>query len=159
VLLNNLQGSKIKAFYPTLHATIPSFLTLQQHHHSLEYIMDTWNLFDDIDIKGIIPLIVIGAINEGHRANARNKGSKSGADYLRELLNCGNEKRIYNVLRMKPDTFKQLCRWMRINGHLKDSREALIEQQVAMFLWTINFNSSNYTTAERWGLTTEPISR
>jgi hypothetical protein len=59
-------------------------------------------------------------------------GALSGADYLGELLNCDNTKQIYGVLRMKKETFTQLCQRFRT-----DSRETKIEQQLAQFLWII----------------------
>ena len=124
--------------------------------------MDSWDLFEDIDITNIAPLIALGAVQEARRSNApRGAGSalSSGADYLRELLNCGNDKRIYSVLRMKKDTFQRLCLWMRKNNYLRDSREVLIDQQVAIFLWVINYSASLPATAERFGLTLEPIHR
>jgi hypothetical protein len=58
----------------------------------------------------------------------------SGADYLRDLLDWGNHKRIYSVLRMQKETFMSFCSWFRKGGFLKDSRTVGVEQQVAMFI-------------------------
>jgi hypothetical protein len=128
--------------------------------------MDAGDLFESIDIHQIIPLIALGAVQGAREAREWSNtsirikdGALSGADYLRELLNCGNTKRIYGVLRMKKETFTQLCQWFRKNGHLTDSREIKIEQQVAQFLWIINYSASIDATAERFRVSTEPVSR
>jgi hypothetical protein len=66
--------------------------------------MDDADIFGDIDMMDILPLIAIAAA-QGSRnlSNAPTRsieGVMSGADFLRELLNYGNKKRIYGVLRM-----------------------------------------------------------
>jgi hypothetical protein len=66
--------------------------------------MDAFDLFGDIDITDIILIIILGAVQE-----AVSKVSRStrppGADYLDELLDCENEKRIYSALQIKEETF------------------------------------------------------
>jgi hypothetical protein len=124
--------------------------------------MDNWDLFDKIDIEDMSMLIALGITD--HKQGLKQPRGESatlftGGDYLRDLLNCGNDKRIYSVLRMKKDTFKALCLFIRKGGHLKDSREVLIEQQVFIFLWIIIYGASHDSTGERFGLTREPISR
>jgi len=125
--------------------------------------MDNANLFAGIDLIELIPLVVIGAVESAPKQSnvpvASALGALSGSDFLRELLNCGNDKRIYRVLRMKKETFRKLCIWFRQKGHLQDSRFIRVEQQVAQFLWIINFNMSIEATAERFRLTNEPVSR
>jgi hypothetical protein len=82
-------------------------------------------------------IIVLGAVGEARDLREELGTSEpilSEADYLRDLLNCGNYKRIYSVLRMRKDTFDKLCLWMRRGGYLKDSKKVMIKQQVAMFL-------------------------
>jgi hypothetical protein len=118
--------------------------------------MDT---FEDIDILDIVPIIVLGAVDTAKATEIPRSTGLPGGDYLRELLNCGNEKRIYEVLRMKRDTFSELYLWLRKKSNLKDSRHILIEEQVAMFLWTINYSASMRVVAERFQHSTEPVSR
>jgi hypothetical protein len=64
--------------------------------------MDNWDLFEAIDIEDISGLIVLGVAVKAQ--DSKKLGSSelilSGADYLRDLLNCDNNKRIYLVLRM-----------------------------------------------------------
>ena len=125
--------------------------------------MDDANSFADIDMIEVLPLIVIGVVQEApNRTNAPIRsggGTLSGADFLHKLLDCGNEKRIYGVLRMRTGTFKELCSWFRRRKLLSDSRNVAIEQQVAQFLWVINYNASISATAERFRISVEPTSR
>jgi hypothetical protein len=105
----------------------------------------------DFDVSDIIPIIAFGAVEEelerGKSRLLRSTGVKGG-DYMRELLNCGNDQRIYEVLRMQKGTFLSLCTALR--KHLKDSYHIKIEEQVGMFLWTINYSTSNGVVAERF---------
>jgi hypothetical protein len=80
---------------------------------------------------------VLGAVDKAQESREQLGSSKpilSRADYLRDLLNCGNHKRIYSVLRMQKETFEKLCSWFKKGGYLKDSRVVGVKQQVAMFL-------------------------
>lgn len=60
---------------------------------------------------------------------------------------------------MKKETFYSLCLWLCKNTALKDSHNILITEQVAMFLWIINFDASIGDTAERFQHSTETVSR
>jgi hypothetical protein len=57
--------------------------------------MDT---FEDIDILDIVPIIVLRAVDTAKATEIPRSTGLHSRDYLRELLNCGNEKRIYEVL-------------------------------------------------------------
>jgi hypothetical protein len=124
--------------------------------------MDYGDIFKGVEIDDIASLISLGVVEEAQ--NIRDdeddtNGTSSGADYIRQLLSSSNEKRIYSVLRIKRETFKVLCQWMRKNQHLRDSRKIPVEQQVAMFLWIINYSASYRQVAERFGIKSlEPIS-
>ena len=67
------------------------------------------DIFEDIDLSDIIPIIVLGAVEDAKTRRTPRNTSLAGSDYLRELLSCGNDKRIYGVLRMKKETFRSLC--------------------------------------------------
>jgi hypothetical protein len=120
---------------------------------------------DDI-VLDIVPLIALGVVETAIAQEQEQRGSRiprstgqKGGDYLRELLNCGSDKRIYEVLRMQRGTFQALCTRLRKDGGLKDSRHIQIEEQVAMFLWTLNYSASSRTVAKRFQHSREPISR
>jgi hypothetical protein len=124
--------------------------------------MDDWDLFEVIYIEDMSSIITLGAVAEARDLREESGLSKpilSGGDYLRDLLNCGNHKRIYLVLRMQKDTFDKLCLWMRRGRYLKDSKRVLVEQQVAMFLWVITYGASTIATCERFRITVEPLHR
>jgi hypothetical protein len=70
--------------------------------------MDSFDVFKDIDITDIVSIIALGAVQEAQSKVLRSTGLPKVA-YLKELLNCGNNKRIYSVLRIKRNTFLRLC--------------------------------------------------
>jgi hypothetical protein len=92
------------------------------------------DLFKDIDLSEIIPAIVLSAVKDVRTRRIPRNTGLSGSDYLRELLTCGNDKRIYGVLRMKKETFRSLCLWLQQHTHLKESRYIALEEQVAIFI-------------------------
>jgi hypothetical protein len=53
--------------------------------------------------------------------------------YLQDLLES-SERRVYNVLRMKRETFLELCNWLKAKGGLTTGRKVSVEMQVTMFL-------------------------
>jgi len=76
-----------------------------------------------------------------------------GRDYVQELLNCGNQRRHFDVLRMSLTAFQALVYWLGVNTELKSSRTqagALIEEKVMIFLYIISRGASNRDTAERF---------
>jgi hypothetical protein len=117
--------------------------------------MDTLNP-DPFDI---FPIIILGAIESAQNTKTPFSTGLPSSTYLRELLDCGNDKRIYSILRIKKKTFESLCLWLRRNTALQSSRNVLVEEQVAMFLWTINFDASSTTVAERFQHSGETIHR
>ena len=117
------------------------------------------DVFEDIDLSDIIPLIVMGAVENAKEPKISRNTGQPGGDYLRDLLECGNDKRIYSVLRIKKETFNKLCLWQRKSTALKDSCNILIPKQVAIFLWIINFDASIWETGERFQHSTRTISR
>jgi hypothetical protein len=127
--------------------------------------MDSFDI-DDI-VLDIIPLIAIEGAQIEQEQQQQQQGSgvprstgQKGGEYLRELLNCGSDKRIYEVLRMRKGTFEALCMWLRKNGGgLKDTRFLRIEEQVGMFIWRLNYSASNRTVAERFQHSGETVSR
>ena len=125
--------------------------------------MEDKDLFGSLDFTDIVPLIAIaaleGAPKHSNRPQTSGEGVVSGNDYLRELLNCDDTKRIYKVLRMSRGTFLSLCQLFRQRNLLKDTRNTGVEQQVAQFIWIINYSASFDATAERFRISKEPVSR
>jgi hypothetical protein len=85
-----------------------------------------------------------------------------GRDYVRELLNCGNQRRCYDVLRMSLATFQALVHWLSANTELKSSRTQAgtqIEEKVVIFLHIVSRGASNRDTAERFSCSGRIISK
>ena len=84
-----------------------------------------------------------------------------GRDYVQELLNCGNQKRCFEVLRMSLSTFRALVSWLGLYTKLKSSRTQAgtqIEEKVMIFLYIISRGASNRDTAERFSHSSSIIS-
>jgi hypothetical protein len=113
---------------------------------------------EDLDLKSVIPAIVLGAVEYTMEERAHHQTGLAGREYLRELLSS-TDLRIYEVLRMKKETFFHLCDWLEANTELRDTWRTSIQEQVAMFLWTLNFGASARQVKERFQHSQETISR
>ena len=76
------------------------------------------DVITELDLLDIILLIGLAALEESQIAKEPRSTGQARDAYLTELLNCGNEKRIYSILRMKLDTFEKLCSWLQTNTSL-----------------------------------------
>jgi DDE superfamily endonuclease len=85
--------------------------------------------------------------------------SLSGHAYIQELLNSGNSIRIQRVLRMKPEVFQFLCKELQDKGGLTPTQFITVEEQVAMFLFTVARCASNRDVQERFQHSGETVSR
>ena len=83
----------------------------------------------------------------------------SGRDYINELLTCGNDARVQEVLRMKRRVFHFLCAELTKHGGLLSSRYISVEEQVAMFLSPVSQRASNRNVQERFQHSGETVSR
>ena len=104
--------------------------------------MDTSTWPNDIDLEDIIPTIILGAAQATRAEKTPWSTGLLGREYLHELLQS-SPKRIYNVLRIQKETIFELCEWLESKGKLELSHNISIQEQVAMFLWTINYSVSN----------------
>ncbi|XP_059626465.1 uncharacterized protein LOC132269327 [Cornus florida] len=115
-------------------------------------------IYDDDDEEEI--LVLIAAVYEyyyKHFDKQRCRDSMlQGEDYIFEVLN-GHEERFYENFRMYPNTFRALCRELKLLG-LKDSKFLMVEEQVAIFLLTVSHNERNRVVAERFQHSTSTIS-
>jgi hypothetical protein len=124
-------------------------------------ICDIMDILDSLDLEVLVPIIaigVVGAIGEEEKERVILQTGLPGAEYIRELLSS-HPKRIYDVLRMKKDTFLDLCQWLKEYTALNSSWRISIEEQVAMFLWTVNYSASNRQVQERFQHSNETVSR
>ena len=84
--------------------------------------------------------------------------SLSGREYIQELLTCNHSERVQEVLRMKLKVFKFLREELKPCG-LRDSKYITIDEQLAMFLYTVAQNASNRDVQERFQHSGETVSR
>ena len=147
-------------YYRLSHLLLP--LPIRNNHHFTRK-MDPWNPLTKIDIRQVSALITLAVATSPSQSNnvpiSSSESVLSGADFIKELLDYGNHKRIYSVLRMQKDTFLKLCLWLKKGGHLKESRLVGVEQQVAMFLWVVNYGALTLSTCERFRISAEPLHR
>ncbi len=83
----------------------------------------------------------------------------SGAEYVYDVMYCGNLRRIQEVLRVKLEVFQFLCSELQMKCHLKSSKFIAIEEKVAMFLWTVAHSASNRDAQEWFQHSGETVSR
>jgi hypothetical protein len=147
---------KVKAQNPTilphLRAVLISLLLFL--HIPTSSTLPIFELFvmdqsDDLDLLNLLPLVVLGVVQEAQSQKQLRNTSIKGGVYLDDLLNS-TPRRIYDVLRMRKETFLRLCLWLRTNTELRASRYISVQEQVAMFLWTINYSASNAQVEERF---------
>ena len=112
---------------------------------------------DNDDIYDAIPAIIIGAVQATKTEKIAQWTGHPGRNYLEELLQSST-KRIYDVLRMRKETFLMLCLWLEENTELKSTWHTAIQEQMAMFLWTINYSASSRQVIEQFQHSGETVS-
>lgn len=86
--------------------------------------------------------------------------SLTGKQYIAELLAPStNSRRVLEVLRMSREIFLELCQWLEDRGLLTSTRFVNVDEQVAMFVWTIGHNASNRDVQERFQHSGDTVSR
>ena len=70
-----------------------------------------------LNLQDIIPIIAIGVAQASRDEKTPRRTGQSRREYLNELLSS-NSKRIYEVLRIKRETFCSLCQWFKSNTNL-----------------------------------------
>jgi hypothetical protein len=66
-----------------------------------------------------------------------------GAEYTFELLDCGNDRHIKEVLRMSRASFDSTISWAENIELLHATRNIAVEEQLAMFLTSLGHGLSN----------------
>jgi hypothetical protein len=113
---------------------------------------------DDSELEEIAAVIVVAAIKASKQEKTPRHTGQPGHVYLEKLLKS-SPTRVYQVLRMQKETFKDLCTWLASNTELRSTWRISIEEQVAMFLWTINYGASSRQDMERFQHSAETVSR
>ncbi|KAM1575948.1 hypothetical protein PS2_032196 [Malus domestica] len=82
----------------------------------------------------------------------------SGRQYVIELLN-GHPHRLFDIVRMDKNTFRNLCSTLKELNFLQDDRSVCVEEAVCMFLFTISHTIRNRVIAETFQHSKETVSR
>ncbi|XP_059666658.1 uncharacterized protein LOC132312336 [Cornus florida] len=114
-------------------------------------------MYDDDDKEEII--VLIAAVYEYYHKHFDKQRCRDSMlqkeDYVFGILN-GHEDKCYENFRMYPNTFRALCRELKLLG-LKDSTFVTVKEQVAIFLLTVSYNERNRVVAERFQHSTSTI--
>ncbi len=74
----------------------------------------------------------------------------TGVEYTHELLACGPEGRIKEVLRMKKATFESLIAWAKRKNMVKASKNDACKEQLLMLLMVLNQGLWNCAIQEQF---------
>lgn len=81
-----------------------------------------------------------------------------GRAWVQELLD-GNPRRIHDILGVRKHVFVTLAESLRLHGGLSDTKHVDVEEQLAIFLYTVVRNDSNRGIAERFQRSGDTISK
>ncbi|XP_050896851.1 uncharacterized protein LOC127103649 isoform X2 [Lathyrus oleraceus] len=84
--------------------------------------------------------------------------SLTGREFVAEVLN-GSGTSCFDLFRMKKECFINFCNELREKNYLCDSRDVLVEEKVATFLFIIGHNVRHRVASIRFQHSTETISR
>lgn len=90
--------------------------------------------------------------------DAVHESSLSGRNYIEEIL-IGNSQNCFNLFRMDTGCFMLLANELRRRKFLKDSRLVNVEEQLAIFLFTLGHSERNRVMQDRFQHSGETISR
>ena len=91
------------------------------------------------------------------RLNIDPQEPKEVRDVVREIMS----QRVIcrEMIRMNPPAFNQLCEILEMNGGLKPTRRATIEEQVAKFLYMLGHSVTTREVSKIFGRSGESVSR
>ena len=105
--------------------------------------------------------LVAGEINAfRYNPTSCRTSALSGHSYIQELLAPEtNPRRVYEALRMSRVVFLQLCSWLEAGNFIENSKNTTVQEQVAMFVWTIGRNASSRDVQERFQHSPDTVNR
>ena len=128
--------------------------------------------FEEVDFENILFSTVADIFEEEEEEEKEERQAKRlcrtgipGKQYVEELLNCGHEDRIYQVLRMQLVSFYALQDWclehtkLRSSRNQKHIRGVTIEEKLAIFLFIVGKGASNRDTQEQFSHSGRTISQ
>jgi hypothetical protein len=112
--------------------------------------MDNSSDSSDSDIDWVLPLLLLSTFCLRRQPRIASNRLYSGQEYIDNLLNCGNDVRIQDQLRMRLNTFYSLRDWLVNNTKLKGSRKVSIEEKLVTFIYIASTGASNRQAQERF---------
>ncbi|MCL7039415.1 hypothetical protein MKW94_017860, partial [Papaver nudicaule] len=106
----------------------------------------------------IMELFVVKELHKRYIKTPMMTSVLSGREFILELLN-GHPRRMYNLMRMDPSTFKLLCSTLRTKDFLQDDKFVSVEEAVGMFLATVSQSMRNRVIAEMFQHSNETVYR
>lgn len=80
----------------------------------------------------------------------------SGKEYTREIL-CGNPIQCYELFRMKPHVFLNLCDKLKLLGLLQDSRDVSVEEALGITLRILGHGTTQRVISDRYQHSTSTV--
>ena len=80
------------------------------------------------DDDWLIPVLFATVLSAQGKQRLQSNGCTTGQEWVDDVLNCGNDKRIRNQLRMQLNTFSSLRDWLCINTTLHSSVGSLLKR-------------------------------
>jgi hypothetical protein len=111
--------------------------------------MDDSSDSSDSDTNWVLPLLLLATFYPCRQPRIASNRLYSSQEYTDNLLNCGNDIRIQDQLRMRLDTFYSLRDWLVNNTKLKGSRKVSIEEKLVTFIYIASTGASNWQ-AQEW---------
>jgi hypothetical protein len=95
---------------------------------------------NDENTIDIMLIAILSTVEKYSNKQLLYSNSLRGCAYVKELLTCQHEQRIYRVLRISLKSFYTLRDWCLEHMNLKGSRtqDVIVKEKLVMFLWTVN---------------------
>ncbi|KAM6577251.1 hypothetical protein CsatB_029088 [Cannabis sativa] len=108
--------------------------------------------------KCVLLVCIIGTYLGVRSKEKVHRSILTGANFLNELIQ-GHPRGCYDLLRMNISCFLRLANEMKTRGLLNDSRMVSVEEQLAIFIFTLAHNERSRVVQNRFQHSGETISR
>lgn len=117
---------------------------------------------DDRKKRLLLLLLVVRHLRKRRKASIEKQAclesSETGHQFVQRILN-GHDRLCHDLFRMKKDAFLRLASFLRSRRLLSDTYNVTVEEQLAIFLYTVGHNERNRVVQDRFQHSGETISR
>lgn len=114
-----------------------------------------------------VNVLAIGILSLAALFNAQDRlfpepyhtSSLTGPAYTAEILEASHSERLPTVLGISRHVFYKLLEMLIMHAGFSDSRDVLVEEKLAIFLWLGRYNSSFREIGERFQRTNDTVHR